>query len=216
MNEHSDLYYRHVYGDKDTFFMAWLRLGQPFAMTPHRPGFLSEVLYQKDFQGRTVFQHRTNAKWNYGGQNPRVTGFQHEEACFALLKELQGIWNGSVFHPPPASEQARRWAAALEDIHWFRYQQIGESSRRLELLAANRIGEGRGDDAFYWWVAEDAEGLVLGLEGRRQAECRLRRRAHGSWVGRSLLADAVEIELQPANGLVSLTGIRLLACQPVD
>ena len=89
MNEHSDFYYRHVHGDKDTFFMAWLRLGQPFAMTPHLPTRFTEGLYQKDIQGRTVFQHRNCAKWAYGGKNPRVLNFQHEEACLALLDELQ-------------------------------------------------------------------------------------------------------------------------------
>jgi hypothetical protein len=201
MNEHSDLYYRHVYGDKDTFLMAWLRLGQPFAMTPHPPAFLSEALYQRDFQGRTVFQHRTNSKWTYGGQNPRLPGFQHEEACFALLEELQEAWNGRIFRPPSPSPEARRLAAALEEVRWFDYARIGDRSRRLELLPANRVGEGRGDDAFYWWVEEDADGLVLGLEGRRRTESRLRRRGEGSWSGRSAGPNALEIELQalPAN-----------------
>ena len=55
-------------------------------------------------------------------------------------------------------------------------------------------------------MAEDAEGLVLGLEGRRLTECRLRQRAHGSWFGRSFIADRVEIELQPANSLATLPG----------
>jgi len=206
MNEHSDFYYRHLAGDKDTFFIAWLRLGQPFAMTPHRPAHLSETFYQKDFQGRTVFQHRNNAKWSYSGQNPRVPGFQYEEICLALLEELRGLWNGRVFLPPPASAEAQRSEAALQRVRWFDMQRIGDRSRRVELLAANRIGEGRADDAFYWWVAEDAEGLILGLEGRRLTECRLRQRAHGSWFGRSFIADRVEIELQPANSLATLPG----------
>ena len=206
MNEHSDFYYRHLAGDKDTFFIAWLRLGQPLAMTPHRPAHLSEAFYQKDFQGRTVFQHRNNAKWSYSGQNPPVPGFLHEGICLELLEELRELWNGRVFRPPPASAEAQRSAAALQQVRWFDYQRIGDRSRRLELLSANRIGKGRADEAFYWWVAEDAEGLVLGLEGRRQAECRLRQRAHGSWFGRSLVADAVEIELQPASGSAGLPG----------
>jgi hypothetical protein len=217
MNEHSDFYYRHLAGDKDTFFIAWLRLGQPFAMTSHRPAHLSETFYQKDFQGRTVFQHRNNAKWSYSGQNPRVPRFQHEDICLELLVELRGLWNGRVFRPPPASAEAQRSAAALQQVRWFDLQRIGDRSRRLELLAANRIGEGRADDAFYWWVAEDTDGLVLGLEGRRQTECRLRQRANGSWFGRSFMADAVEIELQSANGLASLPGTESLpAGQPTE
>jgi len=199
MNEHSDFYYRHVHGDKDTFFMAWLRLGQPFAMTPHLPTRFTEGLYQKDIQGRTVFQHRNCAKWAYGGKNPRVLNFQHEEACLALLDELQELWNGVVFRPPPASAESLGLTAALLEVRWFDYQKIGDGPRRLEFLTANQIGEGRGDDVFYWWAAEDAEGVVLGLEGRRQIECRLRPGPQGSWSGRSQGATAMEIELRPAR-----------------
>ncbi len=39
LNEHSDFYYRHVNGDKETFHMAWRMLSQVYAMTsyPARP-----------------------------------------------------------------------------------------------------------------------------------------------------------------------------------
>lgn len=200
MNEHSDLYYRHLYGDKDTFLIAWSRLGQAYAITPHAPAFLTEALYQKDFQGRVVFQHRTNAKWVYGGKNPSLSGFQHEEACLGLLAELQQIWDGRVFHPGRGDLESDRITAAMQAIRCFDYLRVGERSRRIELLTGCRVGEGRGDDAFYWWVGEDEEGPHLVLEGRRRTECRLRRQADGSWLGRSLGPGATEIQLQSPGG----------------
>ena len=196
MNEHSDLYYRHLYGDKDTFLIAWSRLGQAYAITPHAPAFLTEALYQKDFEGRVVFQHRTNAKWVYGGKNPSVAGFQHEEACLGLLAELQQLWDGRVFHPGRGGPEAVRTTVAMQAARLFDYLRVGEKSRRIELLHSCRIGEGRGDDAFYWWMGEDEEGVHLVLEGRRITECRLRRQADGSWAGRSLGPGAGEIRLQ--------------------
>ena len=31
MNEHSDFWYRHIHGDKDTFHLCWRKIGQEFA-----------------------------------------------------------------------------------------------------------------------------------------------------------------------------------------
>ena len=36
-NEHSDFYYAHIYGDKDTFHLAFRRVGKSYAMPAHRP-----------------------------------------------------------------------------------------------------------------------------------------------------------------------------------
>jgi hypothetical protein len=197
MNEHSDFYYHHVYGDKDTFYIAWRRLGRPFAMTPHIPGQDQYGLYQRDFDGRILFQHRNSAKWQFDGRNPRIPGFRHEEACFALLAELKGLWNGLVFQPPAATPAARDTAAELEAKAWFDFARIGSGTRRLQLLADNRIGEGRDDDAFYWSVEEDGDGLCLNLHGRRRLLAKLRRCEDGSWTGRSLDPQASALDLAP-------------------
>ena len=196
MNEHSDFYYQHIYGDKDTFFIAWRRLGQPYAMTPHAPRQDQYGLYQRGFDGRVVFQHRNSAKWIVDGRNPRVPGFQHEDACLGLLEELKGVWDGLVFLPPPASAAAVGATAALEVAQWFDLLRIGENGRALQLLSDNRIGEGRDGQAFYWSVEEDREGLCLNLHGRRRLSAKLRPQADGSWAGRALHGD-VFLELSP-------------------
>jgi hypothetical protein len=202
MNQHSDFFYQHLYGDKDTFLMAWLRLGQDSAMPSHPPLMRHGVINQHDFQGRVIFQHRNAAKWSYGSGNPRVPGFALEDECLALLRELQKVWNGRVFNPPIMSAPARALAASLQKIEWFTYVKVGAAEKELQLLADNRIGAGRGENEFYWWVEEDAEGLVLGLEGRRRTGDRLRAIPDGSWHGRSLELEGWETQLVPRSGAI--------------
>src|SRR5208337_2778373 len=40
MNERADFYYQHLYGDKDTFHMAWRFLEQPYSMVPYPPRYI--------------------------------------------------------------------------------------------------------------------------------------------------------------------------------
>ena len=197
MNQHSDFFYQYLYGDKDTFLIAWLRLGQTYAMPAHAPLLRQSVINQRDFDGRIIFQHRNGAKWSYGSANPRIAGFELHEECAALLAELQLVWNGRVFAPPPASVPARLLEAALRQCEWFTYLKFGAGEKPLQLLADNRIGEGRAENEFYWWVEEDGEGLLLGLEGRRHTGARLRLMDDGSWLGRSMEPEAWEVQLTP-------------------
>ena len=98
-NTHSDFFYHWLLGDKDTFHMAWRRIGQPYGMPMFRPEQDSEdgpVLYQHDFQGRRLFQHRNQDKWNYDGGNLRIPAFRHEEACLESVRRLQKRWDGVV------------------------------------------------------------------------------------------------------------------------
>ncbi len=88
MNEFNDFFYRHMYGDKETFHMAWRKLRRPYAMTRHPLVSLSKVMCQHGFDGRRIFQHRNFAKFSLTGPNRRIGGFLHEERCFGYLREL--------------------------------------------------------------------------------------------------------------------------------
>jgi hypothetical protein len=90
LNEHSDFYYRHVHGDKETFHMAWRMLGRDYAMVPTPPHPLKGTMCQHDFEGRRLFQHRNTAKWRLRGGNRRVEGFELEAVCLGFLDELAG------------------------------------------------------------------------------------------------------------------------------
>jgi hypothetical protein len=109
LNEHSDFYYKYVLGDKETFHLAWRKLGQEYAM-PSRPlSALPATMCQYDFDGRLVFQHRNFAKWKLDEPNRRIRGFQFEEQCLAFLEELRGRWSWRQ----PAAAVAPRKAAPI-------------------------------------------------------------------------------------------------------
>lgn len=88
LNENSEFYYQHVWGDKETFHMAWRILKQAYAMIPFRPESLSGAMCQHDFSGRRIFQHRNSAKWTLN-DNRQVEGFKREEECLGFLRELR-------------------------------------------------------------------------------------------------------------------------------
>jgi len=91
-NEYSDFYYHHTMGDKDSFHLAFRRLGLDYAMPSRGIENLDHcVMCQHDFQGRRVFQHRNMDKWRWDGENRRVEGFEHEELCREFLSELRAM-----------------------------------------------------------------------------------------------------------------------------
>lgn len=93
LNEHSDFYYRYVLGDKETFHLAWRKLGLEYAMPSKPVSGLPATMCQYDFEGRLLFQHRNFAKWKLDERNRRIRGFQYEEQCLAFLEELRALWS---------------------------------------------------------------------------------------------------------------------------
>ncbi|MBI4324373.1 MAG: hypothetical protein HY674_03840 [Chloroflexi bacterium] len=101
-NEHSDFYYEHMHGDKETFHIAWRKLNQRYAMPGTPIHGLEGTMCQHDFVGRRIFQHRNLHKWSLEGANARVADFWEEEACLAHLEQLRSLWNGALASPEPA------------------------------------------------------------------------------------------------------------------
>jgi hypothetical protein len=95
-NEYSDFYYQHVHGDKETFHMAWRRLGRPYAMPSRGIESLSGIMCQHDFEGRRIFQHRNSRKWTLAGPNPRTEGFLYEPECLSFLEDLRRGWRAAT------------------------------------------------------------------------------------------------------------------------
>jgi len=108
-NQESELFYQHVYGDKETFHMAFRKLNAPFAR-PSRPIHrLPGVMCQHDFKGRRLFQHRNEAKWDLLSPNRRIRGFWFENECRQFLKQLGQAWDAQIekLRPPPPEPATR-------------------------------------------------------------------------------------------------------------
>ncbi len=144
-NERRDLFYDHVYGDKDTFHMAFRKLGTPYTMPRRGIRALQGTMCQHDFDGRRLFQHRNGAKWNLFGPNPRVRGFWFETECRQFLKELQNAWYGTSLRAglprdPPSRPPNRGRSGNLRVFACLASLKSPESSTTLANLAATDWG----------------------------------------------------------------------------
>jgi ADP-heptose:LPS heptosyltransferase len=94
-NEHSDFYYRHIYGDKETFHLAFQKAAKSYHLIQHPIVPLEGTMCQHDPQGRRLFQHRNRAKWDLV-KNRRIGGFWLEEECLDYVQSLKEQWNGHL------------------------------------------------------------------------------------------------------------------------
>lgn len=101
-NAQADFTYRIIYGDKDTFPMAWSRLGRRHARMFPLVRFDSVALLQADDQGQALFVHRVHDKFRlplvkFDGTNQHEPEnrfhpqFPLESFCFAALTEVRKL-----------------------------------------------------------------------------------------------------------------------------
>jgi hypothetical protein len=210
LNEWSDVYYRYVYGDKETFHMAWRMLDQPNAMPARRPrkaiGYWSKApasdggawtLFQHDLTGHEAFHHRTSTgKWNLLGENLRFEGFPFDDFCLDALAELRSRWDGWV-SPPPMPARPARTAAEIVGTRRFRYVRRATDERTLELLADHTIGAGAAAAERTWHLEDDSREPRLIISGDHGEIGRLRLTPDGVWRGHWLQFEQMPIELIP-------------------
>jgi hypothetical protein len=99
-NEHAEFTYRAVWGDKDTFPIAWKRLGRDYARMWPTASANPQAVLQFDDAGCVLFQHRATDKFRIGSMqfdstHQQTQGTQYnaslirEDFCFAVLGELE-------------------------------------------------------------------------------------------------------------------------------
>lgn len=183
LNERAETVYRMVYGDKDTFLLAWRMADAEKAVVPHLPFRDQRILVQRDFDGLPLFQHRTGTKWNYSGKQYEIDGFAHWDACLGFLADLRAAWNGRLFFPPDRSAAARAEEARLAAAAEVHLVHLGDHDTVVRLLPGHQIGAGRSIDRQNWYVAETEAGLDLVLHDGERITYRLSRRDGGRWSG---------------------------------
>jgi hypothetical protein len=204
INFRADVFYRLMWGDKDTFRFAWHKLGRAFAMPGTAPQVLravgsdGDMLCQHDFNGLRLFQHRNLYKWDLHGHNSWIPGFFFENECRTFLKELRSIWDGRCRRRPPTprTEAVRaRQRALLKNVWLLEVPRAlvknspAEGSTapiRAELtFQANGTLSGSAGSAigYFWDLKSSARGPQLVLSGAKKATLRLRPNGNG-WEGR--------------------------------
>jgi len=202
-NEHSDFYYHYVHGDKETFHLAFRKLGQPYSMpaTPIYP--LDDTMCQHDFDGRRVFQHRNLDKWNLFEPNKAIGDFQYEDECRAYIRELRRLWNGRIGDERCSpSGRTPGELAALRQLteSQFDYHRVGYDRRSMSFLPDGTIGVGAAACERLWDLKSEDGNVILEVAGEEDTVCRLRQSADGVWRGRWLRFEQMPIELTPDLG----------------
>ena len=200
-NEYSDFYYRHVHGDKETFHLAWRKLGRAYAM-PARPIYaLTGTMCQHDLQGRRIFQHRNTDKWRLDGSNRRVFGFHYEEECRAFLAELRAQWHclpaGVRRWNPARKTEAERAAAQRLCAGPWRYRRHGHDDRPLAFLPCGGIGEGTDERERLWDVRAVGGRIFVEIFAHHEKTLAAELTPEGVWRGRWVVYEQMPVELVP-------------------
>lgn len=189
INEHSDRYYQVVYGDKDTFLLAWHRAGKSYALAPTCHASAVAIL-QHDMEGRLTFQHRCVGanKFRFRGQNKRTGFFHHQDVCFAALDDLRSRWRGRIW-----DFDARDGGSEIPGL--YEYHRIGIGSRPLELLPEGRIGLG-GAAMEERWSLRTIDGTPrLIIHGANKVTMFLTKH-DGDWLGKWEEHEQNEVKLR--------------------
>jgi hypothetical protein len=199
INEHSDWYYKFIFGDKSTFHLAWKKCGTDWAMPDTPAGWNGRAILQHDLDGGLLFEHACQNKPGLGGY-PDPGFLTNPGECDDHLTALRKAWGGRLWtnDAPDAveGEVIDRLVGCL-----FEYRRLGLDARQLRLLEDARVGRGAARCEFGWSVMSDAAGPVLSLtdlDGKPTAL--LRESGDGVWRGRWLEHERCEVELAPVPG----------------
>ena len=207
LNEHSDWWYRLIHGDKDTFHLAWRKIGQPYAMPDAAPLALESTILQHDFAGERLFQHRNFAKWKLE-QNPHITGFRLERECLGFLADLWERWTPGLpqgvrrWNPCRADAALRAIARALCSRRWD-YARMGLDARPIRFLPDGSVGEGAAGCERWWNLCRPHQGrgtahaVQLEVFGSGGLTFHARRLGRAGWRGAWVIFECNPIRLMP-------------------
>jgi hypothetical protein len=223
INWRADVFYRLIWGDKDTFRFAWHKLGRTFAMPDFPPqalqaaGSHANMLCQHDFYGNRLFQHRISYKWDLFRRNPWISGFFFEHECRGFLEELELLWNGRCRKPTIRTRTSDVRAIERDLIKNIWLLELpkklrGENSPRrppsaelawtqFRFAKNGALGKGASEEAgIFWDVSRAGTGLQLTLSDEDGPTVKLKPAGlgwQGKWVaGQHKGKDAKMLELQ--------------------
>ena len=206
-NEHSDFYYQYLYGDKETYHIAFRKAQTPYALCEQPVHVGDDILFLADFGGNPLFQH--GRKWDFFHAE-NAAPLRHAAECWLFLEELRRSWNGMAstinrYSAQNASERERNIANALiREV--FVYDRVGYDHRNLIFTEDGTVGLGAAGRETYWALVEDEGQTLLEISSETEATCRLRQEGSNQWTGYWLHAEKMPIRISPAHDPVEEHG----------
>lgn len=201
--EHSDWTFKHVYGDKECFHLAWRKLDTEYAMPTAGPGWDVHTIVQFDFRGQIVFQHRCQDKWKFGG-NRFNESLRNEQLCFDFVRELADVWDGVLWSNPVPTRAERDVIESLTGQTCV-YRRVGYDQRHVTFDAQGLVGNGAAECERRWSVNQVDGCDILTVSRFDRPTCHLTRDADGIWRGTWLEHERMPIELVPVPAAVEAT-----------
>ena len=149
MNEHSDWFYKFVYGDKSTFHLAWRKCGLNYGIPTRKAGWKHPCILQYDFNGKLVFQHACQGKeLMFSGAGPSN---QYNHHFIKEAKQLRDkYWSGIIYSWQEMNEEEKNIAKNL--IGKFRYTRVNLDARDMYLADNGQITQGQAKCERRWSV----------------------------------------------------------------
>lgn len=191
MNEHSDYWYRQVYGDKDTFLLSWHAIAhsrgdffRPSYTIAPACGWRRPAIIQHDFNGEELFYHCCQGKEQIAGS--RLRNLPLADKVNDAGRVLAQQWQGSIWDYRDQTDEEMRLSLGIPGR--YRYEREGMGSRDLELLPKGAIGTGRAACEERWTLRRPDGVLTLVITGQAHKGTRVGiaflTQAGGVWRGR--------------------------------
>jgi hypothetical protein len=103
LNEHSDWVYRHVYGDKSTYNLAWAGCDRNYLMPSKLPTWNTPIIYQYDMAGELVFQHACRGK-QFLANGIEIPNLIHRNWPLEAHRMLSERWGGRIYQETSGSD----------------------------------------------------------------------------------------------------------------
>lgn len=207
LNEYSDFYYQnnengYIWGDKDTFRMAWHMVDRAYSIIPRKVRCIPETMLQHDGSKKLLFQHRNLAKWKLFGKNPRIPGFIHEEKCLEFLNDIRGKWKvqPDAQLPDLKDPDLEKIYKDLIEKRYFIYHRLGKDKRCIELRPDFKIGKGGTDKECSWTLSKRGQyPVIIIIRGKDGPVASVKYQYSDTWTGNTW-SGAGRIQLRTAKG----------------
>ncbi len=207
----SDIYWKYVNGDKQTFQMAWQLLNLPYELPAQRPTWRHGTVLtpqglrrygvafeQPGFEGEPLFHHRVGSEWVLFGNNIEAEGAEAITAmCMPVLDELRHIWDGRVLDVKPAVDfhESRH----LTRVRRYLYRRLGIEERFIEFEPDGRIGPKSLLNEQRWRIEQRHDQECLVISRADTDMCELKLDEDGCWRGSWLYYEQQPVELIPVG-----------------
>lgn len=167
LNDFSDYVYSHIYGDKDTFNLAWHKTDSPFVLAAQRPGWNTVAFLHADLDGRPFVVHRTRDKFRFGA------GFVDDQPVANFENYMTPQWGFSKLVNVPAGKLAKSPHAGVENLYVESLPgEAAAHAYRAELDAMFRP-DGKGEQTASTPAIRKSMAAIIGRRRRRRTAAAL-------------------------------------------